>query len=231
LYREGCIYVQNISSMLPVCVLAPANGEKILDLCAAPGTKTTQIVSLAPDAEVVAFEKDHIRHCKLVTNLKIQGVDRKVKTLELDGFWARKKFPEYFDKILVDAPCSAEGLFDLHNPRSYKYWSERKVREVKHKQRFLLQSAFFALKEQGTLVYSTCTFSPEENEEVIDWFLAKYKEKVEVAPIEIPLKNVFQGLTRWQGISFSPACALTRRIIPNEFMEAFFVAKLRKISA
>jgi 16S rRNA (cytosine1407-C5)-methyltransferase len=229
-YRTGAVYVQNVSSMLPVIALSPQNGEKILDLCASPGAKTTQMASLAPNAQIIAFEKEHVRHCKLETNLKIQGVSN-VETFAQDGFWVRKKFPEYFDKILVDAPCSAEALFDLNNPRSYKYWNERKVHELRHKQKSLLHSAFFALKEGGELVYSTCAFSPEENEEVIDWLLTKFKEQLEIVPVEIPLNNVFCGITRWRGGNFSAALKLTRRIIPNEFMEGFFIAKLRKISA
>ncbi|MDD4954611.1 MAG: RsmB/NOP family class I SAM-dependent RNA methyltransferase [Candidatus Omnitrophica bacterium] len=229
-YQNGSVYVQNVSSMLPVTMLSPQNGEKILDLCASPGAKTTQIAHLAPQAEIVAFEKEHVRHCKLEANLKIQGVSN-VKTFAQDGFWARKKFPEYFDKILVDAPCSAEGLFDLNNPRSYKYWNERKVRELSHKQKSLLHSAFFALKEGGELVYSTCTFSPEENEGVIEWFVEKFKGQLEIVPIEFPLNNVFCGITKWRGKHFANNLKLTRRVIPNEFMEAFFVAKLKKTSA
>lgn len=228
-YQAGQIYVQGISSMLATYALSPQNAEKILDLCASPGAKTTQIASLAPQAEIVAFEKDHIRHCKLEANLKIQGVTN-VETYAQDGFWVRKKFPEYFDKILVDAPCSAEGLFDLYNPRTYKYWNERKVRELKNKQKSLLNSAFFALKEDGILVYSTCTFSPEENEEVVGWFTDKFKEKLEILPIELPLKNVFSGITHWRGKKFHPSCKFARRIIPNESMEGFFIAKIKKIS-
>ncbi|MDD5583716.1 MAG: RsmB/NOP family class I SAM-dependent RNA methyltransferase [Candidatus Omnitrophica bacterium] len=229
-YRECLIYVQNISSMLPPVILAPHDGEQILDLCAAPGAKTTQIVSLAPGAQVTAIEKDRIRYHQLLTNLNIQGAD-KVTAMLIDGIWVRKKFPEHFDKILVDAPCTAEGLFMLHNPRTYKYWKEKKVKELSHKQRNLLHAAFFALKEGGELVYSTCTFSPEENEGVIDWFLNKFKDKLEMVPFEIPLSNVFQGIVAWEGKKFSPACRLCRRIVPNEFMEGFFVAKLKKISA
>ncbi len=229
LYQNGMIYVQNVSSMLAPVVLSPQNGEKILDLCAAPGAKTTQIASLAQAAEVVAFEKAHIRHCKLEANLKIQGANN-VQTYAQDGFWARKKFPEYFDHVLVDAPCSAEGLFDLNNPRSYKYWNERKVKELMHKQRTLLHSAFFALKEGGSLVYSTCTFSPEENEEVVDWFINKFKDKIEVVPVDIPLNNVLKGIAHYNNRNLSPFCKLTRRILPNEFMEAFYIAKFKKIS-
>jgi 16S rRNA (cytosine1407-C5)-methyltransferase len=230
IYSKGLVYIQNVSSMLIPLILDPKNEEKILDLCASPGAKTTQIVSLAPQAEVVAIEKVRIRYYKLLANLKIQGVEN-VKTFLLDGIWVRKKFPEYFDKILVDAPCSSEARFYINNPKSFKYWKERKVKEMAHKQKKLLSASFFALKEGGIIVYSTCTFSPEENEEIIDWFINKFKNKIELLPIEIPLKNVQDGLLSWQNKRFSSSLRLTKRIIPNDFMEGFFVAKLKKISS
>jgi NOL1/NOP2/sun family putative RNA methylase len=229
LYQEGSIYVQNLSSMLPVLFLLPQNEDKILDLCAAPGAKTTQICSLAPQAEVIAIEKSRNRYYKLLANLKIQGIES-VKVYLLDSIWVRKKFPEEFDKILADVPCSAEGRFFVSNPKSFKYWKQRKVKEMVHKQKKLLHSAFFALKEGGELVYSTCTFSPEENEGIIDWFIGKFKEKVELMPIDIPLSNAIDGLTRWQDKKFSSDLKLTKRIIPTDIMEGFFLAKLKKIA-
>jgi 16S rRNA (cytosine1407-C5)-methyltransferase len=228
-YKNGLIYVQNVSSQLPVIILNPQGTEKILDLCAAPGAKTTQIASLAKNAQITALENLRIRYYKLLANLNIQGVQN-VNTLLLDGIWVRKKFPEYFDKILVDAPCSSEGRFLVYDYRSFKYWKERKVKELAHKQKKLLHSAFFALREGGILVYSTCTFSAEENEEVIDWFINKFSDKVELMPIDIALPNVFTGLGSWQGKHFSSSLRLTRRIMPNGFMEGFFIAKLKKIA-
>ncbi len=230
IYQKGEVYVQNLSSMIPVIILGPQNNEKILDLCAAPGAKTTQILSLAPQAEVVAVEKIRTRYYKLLANLKTQGTAEKVKALVLDAIWVRKMFPEKFDRILADVPCSAEGRFFISNPKSFKYWKQRKVKEMAHKQKKLLYSAFFALRQGGEMVYSTCTFSPEENEEIIDWFIEKFKDKMELMPIKIPLPNVIDGLTRFQDKKFSQALRLTKRIIPNENMEGFFVAKLRKIS-
>ncbi len=228
-YQEGLIYVQNVSSMLPVIYLEPQNNERILDLCAAPGTKTSQIASSAPQAEIVAIEKDRIRYYKLLANLKIQGANN-VKVYLLDGIWVRKRYPDYFDKILVDAPCSAEGRFFVNDPRTYKYWRAQKVKEMQRKQKRLLHSAFFALREGGILVYSTCTFSPEENEEVIDWFLEKFKDRLELLPLDTPLKNTLSGLVSWQEKNFSPLLRLSRRILPNEYMEGFFIAKIRKVS-
>ena len=231
LYQEGVVYVQNVSSMIPVIVMNPQTNEKILDMCAAPGAKTTQIVSLTQGSvTLVALEKIRVRYYKLLANLKIQGVSS-VKTYLLDGVWVRKKFYEYFDKILLDAPCSCEGLFYVNNPRSFSYWKERKVKEMKHKQKKLLASALYALKEGGELVYSTCTFSPEENEEVIDWALEKFKPNLAIIPITIPLKNCLRGLTQWDGKRFSSALKGTLRIIPNDYMEGFFIAKLKKIAA
>jgi len=229
IYKEGLVYVQNLSSMLPVLCLEPENKDKILDLCAAPGAKTTQISSLAPQAEVIAIEKARPRYYKLLANLKTQGIES-TKVILLDAIWVRKKFPEYFDKILADVPCSSEGRFLVTNSKSFKYWKQRKVKEMVHKQKKLLHSAFLALNEGGTLVYSTCTFSPEENEGVIDWFINKFKEKLEILPIKIPLKNVREGLLRWKDKKFSQSLRLTKRIIPDDTMEGFFVAKIKKIS-
>ncbi|MFH1519762.1 MAG: RsmB/NOP family class I SAM-dependent RNA methyltransferase [Candidatus Omnitrophota bacterium] len=228
-YQKGLIYVQNLSSMLPVLCLAPANEDRILDLCAAPGAKTTQISSLAPGAEIVAIDNARNRYYKLLANLKAQGVES-AKAMLIDGIWVRKKFPEYFDKILADVPCSAEGRFLTTNPKSFKYWKQRKVKEMVHKQKKLLHSAFFALKEGGILIYSTCTFSPEENEGIIDWFINKFKEKVEILPIELSFKNAREGLLQWKDKRFSLSLRLTKRIIPDASMEGFFVAKLKKIS-
>jgi 16S rRNA (cytosine1407-C5)-methyltransferase len=230
IYQNGLVYIQNVSSMIVPLILEPSNEDKILDLCASPGAKTTQIVSLSPEAEVVAIEKNRIRYYKLLANLKIQGASS-VKTFLLDGIWVRKKFPEYFDKILLDAPCSCEARFYINNPKSFKYWKEKKVKEMMHKQKKLISSAFYALKEGGILVYSTCTFSPEENEVVIDWFINKFKNKVELLPIEIPLKNVCEGLKKWEDKKFSSSISLTKRVLPNEYFEGFFIAKLRKISS
>ena len=228
-YRDGLIYLQNVSSMIVPFVLAKAGGGKILDLCAAPGAKTTEIASLAGrDAEIIAVEKIRTRYYKLLANLKIQGADF-VKTIMMDGIFVRKKFPEYFDKVLLDAPCSSEGRFYVHNPRSFRYWKYRKVKEMAHKQKRLISSAYYALKPGGELLYSTCTFSPEENEEVVNWALNKFKDKIELVPVNIPLKNTSPGLTKWRKKFFSSALNRALRIIPNEYMEGFFIALFKKL--
>lgn len=227
IYSQGHIYVQNLSSMLPALSLEPEAGDKILDLCAAPGAKTTQIASLAPSAEIIAIEKVRVRYYKLLNSLKQQGADS-VKAYLLDGTLVRKKFPEQFNKILVDSSCSSEGRFFVHNPKSFKYWKPKKIKEMVSKQKKLLGAAFFALKEEGVIVYSTCTISPEENEEVIDWFINKFNGCLELMPLRIPLPCVRQGKLRWRNKNFSNYLGRAKRIIPTEIMEGFFIAKIKK---
>ncbi len=229
IYKQGFVHVQNISSMLPVLALDPQDSDSILDLCAAPGTKTTHMASFAPKAEIIAIEKARDRYYKLLANLKTQGIDW-VKVMLLDSIWVRKKFPEYFNKILADMPCTTEGRFLISNPRTYKYWKDRKVKEMVHKQKKLLGAAYLALQEGGELVYSTCTFSPEENEGIIDWFLKRHKDEVKLMPIDFPIPNAIDGITRWGDKKYCSAIRMTKRIIPDNIMEAFYIAKIKKIS-
>jgi tRNA (cytosine49-C5)-methyltransferase len=226
-YRNGLIYVQNLSSMLPALVLRPQAGERILDMCAAPGAKASQIASLAGrEAELTAIEKIRPRYYKLRSMLRLQGVDS-ARVILMDGIRAGKKFPLCFDKILLDAPCSCEARFQASEPKSFAYWSERKVREMAHKQKKLIVSALACLKEGGELVYATCTFSPEENEEVIDWALQQSPD-IEVVPIDLPGVPKVGGLESWQGRQFSAQVTLTSRIIPDGLWEGFFIARLKK---
>jgi 16S rRNA (cytosine1407-C5)-methyltransferase len=230
LYKQGHIYVQNLSSMIPPFALEPEPEEDILDLCAAPGAKTTQLVSLTRGkARVVAVEKNRVRFYKLLANLKIQGAQKYVKPLIFDGTRIRGKYPEYFDKILLDVPCSTEGRFRVDNPRSFRYWKYRKIKEMFHKQKKLFKAAFYALKPGGVIVYSTCTFAPEENEKLINWAIDKFSPHLRLLPLKIPLKNTKAGLRKWRKDNFISPLKLTRRILPTQYMEGFFIAKLRKI--
>jgi tRNA (cytosine49-C5)-methyltransferase len=227
-YIAGKIYMQNVSSMIPPILLDPKKGEKILDLCAAPGAKTSQIASIAgKDIELVAVEKLEIRHQKLLATLRIQGLRDFAKVLLADGISIRKEYAGYFDKVLVDVPCSGEALFYLRDPKTFKPWSQRRVKDISHIQKDLLYSGICALKPGGELVYSTCTFSPEENEEVVDWALNKFGE-LRLAPIGLPVSNKVRGLTSWEGKRFPKDMSLTLRILPNDFMEGFFLARLKK---
>lgn len=229
-YREGKIYVQNLSSMLPPLILSPQAGENILDLASAPGSKTTQLACLLENkAKIVAVEKIKPRYYKLLANLQHQGVCNTEVLLE-DGIKVWRRYPEFFDKVLLDAPCSSEARFFISNPRTFMYWKIRKVKECAKKQKGLLLSGLRALKVGAILVYSTCTFSPEENEMVLNWLLKRVGDRVRIEPISLKIKNILPALRGWRGRNFPEQISNAIRIIPDENMEGFFIAKIRKIA-
>ena len=203
IYKNGDIYVQGLSSMIPVTVLDPKENEIILDICSAPGSKTSQIAALMQNTgQIIANDNSRIRIYKLEANLKNLGVTN-TTIINTSGQSLWQKYPDYFDKSLVDVPCSMEGRFSSLDPKSYKYWSPAKVKELAQLQKFLLRSAFGCTKPCGTIVYSTCTLNTRENEQVIEWLLEKEKGRVELIS--------------------------TQRINPSPIMEGFFVAKLKKL--
>ncbi len=227
-YAEGHLYVQNLASQLPPLALGPQPGERVLDLCAAPGSKTRQLVCLMRDeGEVAAVEAVRGRFFKLRANLAAQGATS-VRTFHRDGATVWRHRPEHFDRVLLDAPCSTEGCFRAGDPETFRYWSPRKVKEMARKQQRLLFSAVQSLRPGGTLVYSTCTFAPEENEAVLSRMVAKFDGRVEVVPAALPPAVREQpALEAWKGTPL-PGVAEARRILPTDTVEAFFVAKLVK---
>jgi len=229
-YKNGFIYIQNLSSMIPALALDPKPGEKVLDIAAAPGSKTTQIASLMQNTgELTANDISFKRLFKLKDNLNHMGITN-VKVLNLAGesFW--KKLPEYFEKTLVDVPCSMEGRIRCDNPKSYQDWSTKKIKQLSQMQKYLLRSAISATQIGGTIVYSTCTLAPEENEEVIEWVVEKTPNALVVEKVTIPLLQMQPGLSSWKNKKYKYT-AHTSRIFPNQNMEGFFVAKLHKTAS
>ncbi|HEX8932165.1 MAG TPA: RsmB/NOP family class I SAM-dependent RNA methyltransferase [Patescibacteria group bacterium] len=227
-YKRGDIYIQNLSSMIPALVLNPKPDEKILDLCAAPGSKTTQMAALMHNqGEIMANDLSRQRLYKLIANLKMYGVTN-TKTFNFPGQAIWKKFPEYFDKTLVDAPCSMEGRICLTVPETYQDWKLGKIKALERMQQYLLRSAISATKVGGTIVYSTCTLAPEENEGVIDWILKKEGNAIEIEKIEIDKLKLNKGVVHWNK-DLNPKVGLTTRINPSKTMEGFFIAKIRKV--
>jgi 16S rRNA (cytosine1407-C5)-methyltransferase len=225
LLREGNVYFQALSSMLPAIVLDPKPGERVLDLCAAPGSKTTQMSALMENkGEVVAVEVVKSRFFKLKAVCQLMGASN-VRCKLTDG--RRLRDDAGFDRILVDAPCSSEGRFKTFDKESVGYWSLRKIKEMAHKQKGLLLSASRLLKPSGSLVYSTCTFSPEENEAVVDWFLRK-AEGFSVEPVRIQGVQAYPCLTEWEGRGFSPEVRKAFRVLPGDTMNGFFIVSFRK---
>lgn len=257
-YKQGHIYIQNLSSMIPALVMNPQPDENVLDIAAAPGSKTTQIAMLMKNAgHIWANDISRKRLFKLETILKFYGIPfqktqptqkignsdfqifRQSETTDnqsslsvlisnLPGEKIWQLLPEYFDKTLVDVPCSMEGRIRLDDPETYQDWSMRKIKELEMKQKYLLRSAVSATKPGGTIVYSTCTLAPEENEAIIDWLLKKEGDAIALEKIEIPKLGLQTGLSNWNK-PFNPQVSLTFRITPSALMEGFFVAKIKKL--
>ncbi len=172
-YYAGFYYIQEPSAMAPAEVLTAQPGERVLDLCAAPGGKTMQIAAdMKGEGVLVANEINSSRIKALIKNIELCGVKNAIITNETPNKLA-SRFGAYFDKILVDAPCSGEGMIrkDDNARKSWEVYNSAKCACI---QRDILQQADIMLKPGGKLVYSTCTFSTQENEEIIGWFLGEY---------------------------------------------------------
>lgn len=227
-YAERWFYVQNLSSMLPPLALAPRPGERVLDLAAAPGSKTLQLAAMMKgDGELAAVEPVKPRFMRLKRNLSENGAPW-VRTYLQDGTRVWKHRPEYFDRVLLDAPCSSEGRFHEDDPESYAYWSERKISEMERKQRQLLFSAIQCLRPGGLLVYSTCSLAPEENEAVIDRMLRRFDDALTLEPITPVIDEMTEPLAGWNKRTFHPAIAAARRVLPTVRTEGFFLCAIRK---
>ncbi len=237
-YTLGKIYIQSLASMVPPLILDPKPGEKVLDLTAAPGSKTSQIAAMmGRKGELVANDNNKVRFFKLKHNMELLGVGDGTEknqtedwkfTLRLEhGGDLAREFPEYFDKILLDAPCSAEARFVANDPDTFGYWSERKIKEMAFKQRSLLLGAWGALKPGGTLVYSTCTFAPEENELQVLRLLERFSD-AELVKITQELPKILPAITVWKGKDLPTGLNQALRIKPDHTVEGFYVAKLQK---
>ncbi|UCD05635.1 MAG: RsmB/NOP family class I SAM-dependent RNA methyltransferase, partial [candidate division WOR-3 bacterium] len=196
-HNLGLIYVQEVASMIPVIVLDPQPDEFVLDMCAAPGSKTTQIAQMmANRGLLIANEISRKRIRGLIHNIKRCGLINEAVTI-LGGQKMYRVFDNYFDRILVDAPCSAEGTIRRSKAVLY-HWGIKNIKRMSRIQIGLALSAFRALRPGGTMVYSTCTVAPEENEMVVSYLLEKFPE-AEVMPVKLRDFKVRPGVTRWQG--------------------------------
>lgn len=224
IYKNGYIYIQSLSSMIPALVLNPTKKDKVLDLTAAPGSKTMQMAALMKnEGLILANEVDKIRLERLKYNIKMQGV-KIAEVVNEDGRNIGKKYPCYFDKVLLDTPCSGEGRFLVTDEKTYKFWSNKEIEKLQTIQKELLKSASQALKEKGEIVYSTCTLNTKENEEIINWAIKNLR--LEVIDIDLNLKDKISIYTK--GLDKSVKKAL--KILPNKIQEGFFIAKLKKKS-
>jgi NOL1/NOP2/sun family putative RNA methylase len=172
-YHAGLYYIQEPSAMMPARMLSPCSGERVLDLCAAPGGKTTQLGSFMKNKGLIVCNDISPKRVKaLVKNVELMGLTNTLVTNETPQRLA-ETFPEFFDKILLDVPCSGEGMFrkDREAVQSYTRF---KSTECVAMQRDIMEKALTMLRPGGSIVYSTCTFNPEENERNIEDFMARY---------------------------------------------------------
>lgn len=222
IYNEGNIYIQSLSSMIPPLVLAPKSGNKVLDLTAAPGSKTTQLAALMKNTgEIIANELDTIRFERLKYNIEKQEATI-VKSINSRGEKLGEKYPEYFDKVLLDVPCSGEGRFIINEPKTYRDWSMKKVNSLVKLQKKLLTSAYKALKKNGVMVYSTCTINKFENELILDWGIKNLGLKI--VDINLAIKDSIHG----DNERLDKSIDKSMKILPSKSMEGFFIAKLKK---
>ena len=224
-YREGKVYLQSLSSMLPPLALAPRPGADVLDMCAAPGGKTSELAALAPGvggarpARVTACELSVPRAERLEHNLAKLGATN-VQVMRTDARRLDSWFS--FDQVLLDAPCTGSGTVGTHDAHAARYLTRTLADRVERSQRALLDKGLSVLKPGGELVYSTCSVLSRENEDVVAWALGRHPE----------CRLVDAGLPACEGPLAWPAlpCRLDGALVvcPSALFEGFFVAKLRK---
>lgn len=234
-YQEGKVYLQSLSSMIPPLALAPRAGADVLDMCAAPGGKTSEIAALAPGAHLTACEMSTPRAEKLTHNLAKLGVTganvMRVDARRLDEFFS-------FDQILLDAPCTGTGTFHAGDERAGRRMTRQLLAKVLKSQRALLDRALTVLKPGGELVYSTCSILPQENEEQVVSALKRHRDCA-VAPLSGPLDEdaPARAATAQAIADAADAGALpllenglagTLTVCPTRDYEGFYIAKIVK---
>ena len=212
-HEAGVYYLQEASAMAPVALLDPKPGERVCDLCAAPGGKTTQIAGRMLGQGFLVCNEINPKRAKILSrNIERMGVANALVTNEHPEILA-SRFPGFFDRVLVDAPCSGEGMFRKEEA-AVTDWSQETVQMCARRQREILDSAARLVRPGGRLVYSTCTFAPEEDEETVAAFLEAHPEFTP-EPVEAP----------W----FVPGENASYRMWPHKLLgEGHFAAVLRK---
>jgi NOL1/NOP2/sun family putative RNA methylase len=223
-FQAGLFNLQEKASMLPALALEPKSGERVLDAFAAPGNKTLQLACLAGNsAEIIALERERPRMRALAFNVRKFGISAEAKLLDFQKFKDR----EGFDRILLDAPCSSEGLvrkrFD-----GLSGWSQKRVLNMAKRQKKAVAKGFELLREGGRMVYSTCSLSPEEDEEVVEFLLEKRPDaKVEKIGLEGVAAST--ALTEHGEKRFHDEVANCSRFYPHVWdCQPFFIALIRK---
>ena len=221
MYKNGEIYMQSLSSMIPVYILNAKSGENILDMCAAPGSKTTFIESLAMNkVNLTAIELHKDRFERLKYNINLQAAN--VYVININALQLDDNFK--FDKILLDAPCSGSGTLDISNDNYEKYFTDVLIKKCIRTQQNLIKKGYKLLKKGGELVYSTCSLLKEENEEMID-----FAKKIGFKVLNIDFKDFVANFDESEFNSFSVLNGdKFIKVMPDDLYEGFFVAKFIK---
>ncbi|MGQ4834543.1 MAG: NOL1/NOP2/sun family putative RNA methylase [Candidatus Asgardarchaeia archaeon] len=222
-YLLGYYFIQTAASMIPPEVLNPNKDDLVIDMCAAPGAKTTQIAQLMGNkGKIIAIDSSSERIKALIANIQRLGV-KNVVTFVMDS---SKLFTLNIkaDKILLDAPCTGEGLIPIE-PKRKKSRSIRDILIMSRIQTQLLESAVRSLKKGGTIVYSTCSVAPEENELVITRVMKKF-ENIHLEKINLNVGS--PGIIKFGNLKFNTELNKARRLYPhNDGTIGFFIAKLK----
>jgi NOL1/NOP2/sun family putative RNA methylase len=218
----GYIYLQEAASMIPPLILNPKEDDMVLDMCASPGSKTTQLAAMMKNKGLIIANDNKIDRLKALTiNLRRCGVSNTITTL-MEGYWFNQKF----DKILLDVPCSGTGAI-RKSPRTIQIWNPGVIKKLSGLQKKLIYTAFNCLKENGILVYSTCSVEPEENEAVIDSLLNKFDD-VKLEKINLNIKRS-EPILNFNNKEFNSEIKKCLRIWPQDNdTEGFFVVKIKK---
>lgn len=219
----GYFYVQEAASMIPPLVLNPRKNSLVLDACACPGSKTTQMAAMMENTGlIVANDDDYSRLNALTINLQRSGVINTVVTIR-----RAERIKEKFDYILLDAPCSGTGTI-RKSIKTVNIWNPNTIRKLSIIQKNMLENLFNNLNEGGTLVYSTCSNEPEENEGVIDFLINKF-DNVKLEEIKLNIKRS-PAILGFEGKTYNKEIKKCLRIWPQDNdTEGFFITKIRKI--
>lgn len=232
LTQEGKLFIQNPSSLLPVIALDPARGQRILDMCSAPGGKAALIAALSQhNEEKVEVYANELKARRLQRMREVFGIlgAREIVTLNHNG----NHLPAIlghsrFDRILVDAECSTDSGVNFDSSNPLKGWSLERVQRMSMFQKQLVISAYDMLQPGGVLVYSTCTLSPEENEEVVMTLLDRRKGAI-IQPLSFESEETARKIKKWNGNRYPNEVSKgVVRILPSDHMESFCLTRIRK---
>ena len=233
-YEDGKFYIQNLSTILSIHILNPQEKEEILDLVATSGSKAVLISSLTNNEAHITVNNTDVQKISKLNNMLNQFGSQNVEIINKDSALLGKIYPNRYDRVILDAPSSGEGRIYLSGQKPLRFWSIKMVNVMVKKQKELIESAFKALKVGGTLIYSTCTLEPEENEGVVTHLLKKFPnarmEDIDfVSKLEPLLKDkVTNGITKWSGNTYHQEVAKSIRIIPSPEMMGSYIAKITK---